>query len=197
MTDLTPPHLWGADEAVDELAERVVSALARAWGAPPWSVSNDREAEWLMSKLAAASSEVAHAEVEAALYRQRIDAWLEARTRQARQTIAWSEAHLCHYLADKHAADPKVKSLPLPSGKVTSREGSLEWRVTDPSVFVPFVRSVGLAGLVKEEPAGMRELSKALTAVEGQGCAVTPDGERVPGVTVERRPRTFKAQPDA
>lgn len=190
-----PPHLVTGD-GPDEEAEQVVAALAAIFGVPRWRPTTDREAEWLMAKLAAASSEIAESEAFAAEYRQRIDDWLADRTRRARATSAWAEAHLTRWLADLHAADPKTKSRKLPSGKVTSTEGRLEWTVADEAAAVrALADEEDLDGLVVTKLAGVRDLAAALMADEANGRAVTPSGTVVPGIVVRRKDRTYKATP--
>lgn len=190
-----PPHLLAGD-GPDEEAERVVSALARLFGVPPWRITDERTAEWVMAKLRAATREVDDAEVLAAEYRARIDDWLEDRTRRARATSAWATAHLERWLADLHAADPKTKSRKLPSGKVTSTEGRLEWTVADEAAAVrALADEEDLDGLVVTKLAGVRDLAAALMADEANGRAVTPSGTVVPGIVVRRKDRTYKATP--
>lgn len=190
-----PPHVLASD-GVDEEAEAVVSALARLWGAPPWRITDDRTAEWVMAKLRAAAASIEASEAQAAEWRQRIDDWLADNTRRARATSAWAEAHLTRWLADLHAADEKVKSRKLPSGKVTSTEGRLEWVVEDEDAAVrALADEEDLDHLVKTSLAGVRDLGAALTVDEAAGRAVTPGGTVVPGITIRRKPRTYKASP--
>lgn len=189
-----PPYL--EPDAVDEEAERVVSALAAVWGAPRWRVTDDRTAAWVMAKLAAATAELAEAEAAAEVYRSRIADWLEARTRKAVGTRKWAEFHLCSYMEDLHAADPKVKSRVLPDGKLASTAGRLEWQVVDPAAAVQALTDEGLAELVVPATvAGVQKLAATLKPDEETGVVRTPDGTTVPGLVVARKPRTYRATP--
>lgn len=191
-----PPHLYGA-EGVDEEAERVVAALATIFGAPRWQITDDRTAEWVMSRLAAATAEVEAAEVEAAEYRQRIDEWLADRTRRARATAEWADAHLRRWWqGEVEASGEKVLSRKLPSGKVGSTAGRLEWQVLDEAAAVrALADEEDLDGLIVTKLAGVQALAKALVVDEAGGRAVTPGGTVVPGIVVVRKPRTYKATP--
>lgn len=188
-----PPYL--EPDAVDEEAERVVSALMRIGGRPPWSISNDREAAWVMGKLAAASREINEAEALAAEYRERIATWLYDRTRGAMSTRSWAEALLCRYLEDLHAADPKVKSRRLPDGRISSTEGRVQWEVVDEDAAIKALTDAGLGELVVTSVAGPQALAKLLLADQDKGRAITADGIVVDGIVVGRRPRTYKATP--
>lgn len=192
--DDLPPHLLAGD-GPDPEAEAVVSALAQLFGAPRWSITNDREAEWCASKLRAAAGEIADAEQLAAEYRARIDRWLDERTRRARATAAWATAHLERWGRELHAADPKIKSRALPSGKVSSREGALEWRVVDEEAAIRILADEGLDELVVSKVAGVTALKAALRPDEATQRAFTPDGTVVEGLEVVRRPRTWSVKP--
>lgn len=189
-----PPHLV-ADDGPDPEAEAVVGALAALFGQPRWSIDSDRTAEWVMAKLRAAQGEVADAEALAAEYRQRIDDWLADRTRRARATSAWAEHHLTRWLADLHAADEKVKSRKLPSGKVTSTEGRVEWVVEDEDAALRWAADQGYDDLVATTLVGPQKLAARLTPHEPTGRALTEDGEVAAGITIRRKPRTYKASP--
>lgn len=191
-----PPHLHGLEEpVVDEEAEAVVSAIARLWGAQPWRITDERTAEWVGSKLAGAAREVDEAEVLAAEYRARIDAWLEDRTRRARATSAWASAHLERWGRERHAADPKVLSFSLPSAKVSSRKGALDLVVVDEQAAIRTLADEGLDDLVVSKLAGVAALKAALTLDETTGRAVTPDGTVVDGLAVNRKERTWTVKP--
>lgn len=190
-----PPHLR-ADDGPDPEAEAVVSALASLFGHPRWTITTEREAEWVMSKLAAASREIAETEQLAADYRQRIDEWLADRTRRARATSDWADAHLCRWWQrEVEASGGKVLSRKLPSGRVSSMAGRLEWQVVDEQAAITALSHEGMDELVVTKLAGVQALAKALTADEPNGRAITPDGGVVPGLVVVRRPRTYKATP--
>ena len=194
--DELPPHLFGGD-GPDEEAERVVAALAGIWGVPRWRITDDRTAEWVMSKLRAAQAELDEAEAIAAEYRSRIADWLESRTRRAVGTRKWAEAHLTRYLEDLHAADPKVKSRPLPSGRISSTAGRFEWVVADEGMALAAVQAAGLQDelVVPAQLVGPQRLAQVLDVDEPNEAAVTKDGTIVAGLVVRRRPRTFTAKP--
>lgn len=191
-----PPYIADTD-GPDEEAERVIASLSVLFGHQRWRPTTDREAAFVMAKLAAATREINAAEAQADEWRERIGSWLYDTTRRATATRSWAEALLCRYLEDRNAADPKVKSIPLPDGKITSTAGRIEWVVADPdAVLEAAATDPDLSELVvPASVAGPQTLAKLLTARESEGDAVTADGTIVPGITVRRRARTYKATP--
>ncbi len=189
-----PPHLTAAD-GPDEEAERVVSALAAIWGAQRWRITDERSAEFVMAKLKAADAEIGDAEALAADYRARIDDWLADRTRRARATHEWADAHLTRWWQEEVEANPKTLSRKLPSGKVSSTAGRIDWQVVDEEAAIRALADEGLDELVVTKLAGVQALGKALTVDEPNGRVVTADGGVVPGIVIVRKPRTYKATP--
>lgn len=189
------PHLLPED-GPDEEAEHVIRILANLYGSQPWRISDEKQAEWCMSKARFAAAEIAQAEVLAKEYRDRIDAWLADRTRRARATSDWARAHLERWGRERFEADPKAKTLVLPSGKVASTAGRLEWVVEDEALAIRWATDVGLDDLVESKLVGVQKLSKALVADEARGIAGTPEGEMAQGITIRRRERTWRVTPD-
>lgn len=190
-----PPHILASD-GVDEEAEQVVSALAQIFGQPRWTITDDRTAEWVMAKLAAATAEISATAIMADEWRARIDQWEADETRRARATSEWAEAHLTRWLEQLHAADEKVKSRKLPSGKVTSTAGRLEWIVADEEAVKRWAVDNDHDELVTTQLVGVQKLAQILQPNEAAGVAgLAESGEVVPGIVIRRKPRTYKATP--
>jgi hypothetical protein len=84
----------------------------------PWQIDGTGSAEWAMAQITRANDELAELKAQADDWRTRIDAWLAHESARPKATKAFFEAHLERYAIAMREADPKRKSLALPSGVV-------------------------------------------------------------------------------
>lgn len=97
-----------------------------------WRISDDRQAEWVMRKLAASRQRVAEADRLRAEYQQQIDEWYVEATRRDQGDVAWATLLLQGWAHERRDADPDAKTLHLPSGTVASRWVPPRPEVRDP-----------------------------------------------------------------
>lgn len=81
-----------------------------------WEPETQQEAEWCMAKAAAAGRAMDEIATQAAEYHEQIDAWAHDASRSARSTSAFFRQKLEGYLRRRYDADPKLRTLKLPSG---------------------------------------------------------------------------------
>lgn len=158
-----------------------------------WTITDDEVAEWAMRKMAAAAARIDEREAQGAAWRARIDEWEESVTRADRRTVEWFGGHLADYAVRERERDEGRKSIPLPSGALTTT------KPTKPRVVVvddeaaarwvyANVEDKAAAELVKvthKVYAGIAAHIRAVEHEDGTWSAVDADGEPVPGVVVE------------
>lgn len=174
----------------------VVMDLADSEGAPAWTVTDKGSAEWAMRHVVIVTAELAELKAQANDWAERIDYWFTRASAQAAATQAFFEHHLKEYAIEERArTDGKVKSVVLPSGRVSTtgpKPGNdtkvvvadeakvLAWakaeKVLD-DVAPPKPRSVLLKPL--------RALVMVAEHDDGTHTVLTLSGEPVPGCAVE------------
>jgi hypothetical protein len=85
-----------------------------------WRIEDEGAAEWAMRKVAVCDAQTSTYRDQADAWKDRIDEWLTARTRKLDTTRSFFARHLEIYAAERRERDG-VKTLTLPSGRVTSR----------------------------------------------------------------------------
>lgn len=156
---------------------------------PPnrWRVTDNGSAEWAMRHVAQAEAELAHLRQQADEWRAPIDAWLERQSRPLLALRAFMGAHLERYALERREANPKAKTLTLPSGRVLTSYVPPKVVVTDQDQLVEWAvaNRVDQAVRVKREPA-LSDLRNLVTVVDwpvgirvvdAHGCiSIWPDG---------------------
>ena len=93
-------------------------------GGPPsargWRIDGIGTAEWAMRHVAAAEAQIADLEHQANEWQERILAWYQSKTKALHARRAFFAGHLEDYALRCREADPKAKSLVLPSGRVST-----------------------------------------------------------------------------
>ena len=97
-----------------------------------WRIRDSRSAEWVMRKLAHATSRRNDLLDEREEYRAQLDAWWEDATRGLDRDISWATGILQAWALDERERDPEAKTQVLPSGKVSTREVGPRVEVVDP-----------------------------------------------------------------
>jgi len=170
----------------------------------PWSIGSTEEAEWALRKLIQARTRIAEVEDQAHAFIERIKSWSTEQLSQHLRDEMFFQFHLEEFARAKREADPKLKTLRLPSGSISSRSVGPRPVVTDEAALVEFMKDfcaeMGLPPetylRVKVEPK-LAEVRKIL-APEGleKGMAVVTHGEQVPGLEIEPGKTTFSVKVD-
>jgi hypothetical protein len=108
----------------------------RPTGADDWSITDNGSAEWAMRKVAAIAREQDQLTEQAADWTDRIQAWFEQANGRLAVRRSWLEAKLIDYQRRIREADPKSKTLFLPSGKVASSGHQARVKVVNDGVYV-------------------------------------------------------------
>lgn len=153
-----------ADDTAEGNADHAANVPERA---RRWQVTDDRSAEWAMRHVAQAEAELAQLRAQADEWRQRIDTWFVQRARPLQATVGFMAGHVERYALAKREANPKAKTLTLPSGVVRTSYVAPKVEVADADEVVAWARANGLADVVrvKREPK-VSELREHLTLVE-------------------------------
>lgn len=85
-----------------------------------WAVTDDGAAEWSMRHVATATAEIEKLRLQADEWEARIHQWFTQRAKPLEAKVAFMSAHLERYALYRRDADPKAKTLTLPSGKVST-----------------------------------------------------------------------------
>lgn len=151
-----------------------------------FKVTNEREADWALRKLAQrrrqaeANRELAEAE------RERIDTWLAERNAELQADCEFFEGHLAAYHAQILVKDEGRKTIKLPGGTLKARKRPDGVEVTDE--FIPWALDNNRNDLVRVK----HEVDK--NAVKQ---AVLKDGEILTGVDVVKGDLTFSVEVSA
>lgn len=138
----------------------------REAGVARWEVEDDDAAEWAMRKLANARHVIEQAGAQADQWRAPIDAWEEVATASARRTAEFMEGRLAAYmLRRREETDHAVKSIPLPSGALTSKGAT--------TAKVQVDDDVKLAAALREHLTEA-ELAEVVAVTESTKVYVTP-----------------------
>jgi hypothetical protein len=143
----------------DEPDDVFVDAPERA---QRWRIESLGEAEWAAQHAADAADDLAALAEQAGRWREKIDAWFESAAKPLRVELAFFENHLQRYGLRLRAADPKKKSLKLPSGTIKTTSHGQTFEVVDEAAviewvetFVPDdVRDEAIAKKVRKTPIG-------------------------------------------
>lgn len=123
-----PPAVLSPDapDWVPALAEDELPEQARAW-----RIDGTGSAAWAMAHYAEADAAIKALEAQAVEWYARIDEWLAHGAKPYRRTLEFFEGQLERYALDVREADPKRKSVTLPSGKVQTTARAAKVVVTD------------------------------------------------------------------
>jgi hypothetical protein len=123
-----------------EFAEAPHQAARRAVG---WSIDGPRTAEWAMAKVAAARRAEAELAAQRDEWMLRIRHWFDQAASRHQASAAFFAGHLERYaLAERERTDGKVKTVPLPSGKVSTTASSAKAVVLNEDAVVAWADAV-------------------------------------------------------
>lgn len=179
--DLADPASEPDDPALPEAARR-------------WRITDDGSAEWAMRHVAGAEADLERLGAQAADWAERISEWFRHQSKPLLAKRAFFQAHLERYALEVRAADPKRKSVVLPSGVVKTHASSPRVQVADPEAALAWAREHDPAAVKvvedvlvsKLEHAHVAELVTEAWVTHSCGCIATPnnyaDGLTLPAV---------------
>lgn len=177
-------------QLIPEPTDEELEAMALAPAAPEapqterWRITDRSRFVWTMRRLRQLTTE--REEVEAAADAQiaHVTAWRTAEYKRIDLRLGYFQALVSDYFEEQRRADPKLKTLAAPDGKVKSRKQVPQWQVTDPDVLVKVLKMAGQTKLVRvhEEPAP-NEIKASANMVLTPGPEIGP-GLRSYTVTV-------------
>lgn len=169
-----------------------------------WSIDSDPKAEWALRMLGRHEAEVASAAEVAARLIERTRKWLEAEQLRHAPHVEFFERQLRVYHERKLEADPKAKTIRLPSGTLASRRNTVgKVTVEDPEAFLAWWDSPANAELreavpelvVAKRTPSVAVIKEAFTP-KGEGMVDDGTGEIVPGVVHTPPETSFTPKPD-
>lgn len=190
---------WTPDLVLDDdgLAE-VDGALGPERVRPRWRVDTDERADYALRRVAMASEEIARVLAFADQQRAQIDAFVEARLKEPRGTVAFFTGAAADYARRLREADPKFRTLPLPcGGKLTAHDGRDGVEVEDEEKFTTWALEQGHDNVVRVKYEAVKaEIPKRYT-VDGERFVHGEPDERevVPGLFYRAKGWTPKATP--
>lgn len=114
-----------------------------------WQCVTESDAAWAMAQLREHLVVLDQVAEMAELYRQRIDAWEAKRTARHSAGAAALEAHLSAWAHRRREVDPDVKTLHLPTGKISTRQVNETVKIEDPATVVDWAKASGYGDAVK------------------------------------------------
>lgn len=85
-------------------------------------ITNDSGAAWAIRKIKKANERLESVTATVVEQTETIHAWAEQERERENAIIDKMESYLHQYMLDKQAADPKLKTLRVPGGKLSTRE---------------------------------------------------------------------------
>jgi hypothetical protein len=187
---MTAPWAEAPDIDVDELVSMQEHGFEPH---EPWRCDSTGEAEWCLSHVAAIDAELETIHAQRVEWQARLNDWEADAIRAPMGRRLFFVGALQDYARRLREADPKAKSLKLPSGTVTSRSRPEQVVVTDEAAVIAWAKESGLDVVQVKESIRLRDLRSAVDIHEGK--AISPNGEVLPGVVVEGATVTFTVTP--
>jgi len=217
MTEIIPAYLLDDDETT-EVQALIDSEMAIDPDGPTpdnrWQIDGINTAEWAMRHVRGATKQIDGIHEQAEAFRaelrdrlRRVDEWEEQVSKTPRRTVDFFTYHLESYAHEvRRESDGRIKTLTLPSGKVTTREASgpvveiadhdalLGWfkRNTSDLVQELVIKTTEKVLISEARPY----LRIAPASDYGPEVVVDADGQPVPGVTIKHPQITAKVVPE-
>ena len=193
ITEPAAPELQEISGEPVGLAEYLAAHSAPIEASEPerWTITDDGGAAWAVKMLRNLRVQIEMNNDLAVEERERVTTWQNTVNSPLTNNAGFFEFHLKNYALDQRR-DFDRKSIKLPHGTLSTREGSIAWAI-DEVAFIAWAK-VNAPDLVKiVESPRLAEAQKVLTITE-DGSAVSPAGELVPGVATSQKPHTFKVE---
>ncbi|HSH52363.1 MAG TPA: host-nuclease inhibitor Gam family protein [Bacteroidales bacterium] len=156
-----------------------------------FKVTDESSANWALRKIAQHQKQMEQNNLVAEEEIYKIETWNKQVNNEAQQSIDYFQSLLAEYAAEKRKENPKMKTIKLPSGKLTFRKQQPRWNFDDEKAALKSLKENDAADLIKvTEKPKLAEIKKAFIVKEGK--VVNPDtGQIVEGITVENQPDKF------
>lgn len=165
MASLEPVAPWTGPAAfdVDELppAGGVLPEVARSW-----QIDGIGSAEWAMSRVAQAERALEDLTTQATEFYARIDEWLRNESARHRATKAFFEAHLERWALAQREADPRRKTIALPSGKVKTTAKGPSVQIEDARAALEWAKAHLVAAVAMDPRLKVSVLKEHVQVVE-------------------------------
>lgn len=131
-----------------------------------WRIETDDQAEWAMRHVAAADRQLAELRQRADEWTARITDWFRQASREALATKGFMEAHLERYALERRDADPRARSLVLPSGRVSTRRSGPKAVIIDANAVLRWAEENAADAVTVERKVLVSDLRKLVTVVQ-------------------------------
>lgn len=162
-------------------------------------------AEWAMGRLRRAQGRIQANALQAREWIERIEEWLTATSRRDTIEANYFSGVLSNMARKVNERDPSVKTIRLPSGRITSsgpapgKEWEAKVNPAEEAVLVEWAKARFPDAVKVEESVRVKELRSHVWRVDERGVfALDPGGEviPVPGAMPHRKERSFTVLPD-
>jgi seryl-tRNA synthetase len=146
-----------------------------------FSITDNGGAMWAMRKIGQAQEQIEANRKLATAEIEKIVAWNQRANKEHERTVEYMEAHLLAYYDRLRAADPKLRTLDLPTGKIKRRQLPQDYDRDDKQL-VAWAEAFATDLLKVETAVKWGDLKKRLKPCDGQAVD-TLTGEVIPGIT--------------
>ncbi len=150
-----------------------------------WSVQSYGEAEWACAKVAAVDAELARINQQYQEWLERLNDWRNDAVKPLQERREFFAGRLSDYLRRLREENPRKKSLPLPSGKVSSHRQQPRAVVVDEVAVIKWARASDHAELIRVVESVRVDDLRKLVKVDGEKVVDPSTGDVLPGVVVE------------
>lgn len=183
------------DAQLDAQVEAILDDPETAAESGLFEINNKDRANRAVWKIGRIQADLADDEALYKAERERLDAWITDRRLRAEQAVAFLTALTAGFHAIVLEDDPKKKTIKLPAGDLVARQQPAQWVVDDPEHLIMWAEQNGWGDVVRRrDPEVDRPALKRTFHVTPDGV-LSPDGERVPGVTVVEGETKFSVKP--
>jgi hypothetical protein len=170
MTDPLPPALLSPGSDVEQWVGTIASTdddLDLPEQVQAWRIDGTGSAAWAMAHVAQAEKALSDLTAQAVEWYGRIDEWLAKESAPFRRTRDFFAGQLERYALDVREADPKRKSVVLPSGKIQTTAKSAKVIVTDEEAVIEWARTHA-PDAVKEQTVTLLSLTQLRAMVKAR-----------------------------
>jgi len=158
---------------------------------PAFRVHDDGSAQWALRKLAVIRRRQADARALADAEISRVTEWLQGEESRLEADAAYFEGALTAWHRQLLDDDPRRKTVRLPAGTLTARQGGDRWTFDDD--FLDWAEAHHRTDLLRVKVEVDKPAAKKALEVYGTGVS-DEEGEVVPGVSVEPGEVRFAVQ---
>lgn len=183
------------DAQLDAQVDAILSDPEAASETGLFEVNNKDRANRAVWKIGRIQADLDDDEALFRAERARLDEWITDRRVRAEKAIEFLTTLTAGFHAIVLEEDPKKKTIKLPAGDLTARKQPDQWVVDDPEYLIQWAEQAGWREVIRtRDPEVDRPALKRTFHVTPDGV-LSPDGERVPGVTVVPGETKFVVKP--